>query len=163
MEKSFQTKEELSDFFKTLSRGATPDPESADISTSTDLQPPSRPSTSELDPRIPQEMQPYHFKGNTDNLVHVASPAALERVREAEIYATMPRNKPHSKASSLAQNSPCVTPVSHQQLPGQYSPKKTINVADYRGTHTTIGCRTKGGGVLGAATVHMATTVWPAW
>ena len=135
MEKSFQTKEELSDFFKTLSRGATPDPESVDISTSTDLQPPSQPLTTELEPRIPQEMQPYHFKGNTDDLVHVASPAALERVREAEIYATMPRNKPCSKANSPAQNGPSVTPVSGQQLPGQYSPKKQLMPPNI-GAHT---------------------------
>ena len=110
LEKSFQTKEELSDFFKTLSRGATPDQESADVST-TD-QPPSEQL---LLP--PQDMHPYHFKGNRGNVF--ASPA-LDRVKEAEIYATLPRNKSHSKTSSPASASPCVTPLGH------HSPKKHL-------------------------------------
>ena len=129
MEKSFQTKEQLNDFFKTLSRGTTPDLESADISTSAaepQQQPhvPSQALSSELDSHaVPQEMIPYHFKGNTTDLT--ASPAEVERMRGAEIYATMPRNKPRSKvqvASFPAQNSLCATPVSGQQ----YSPKKQL-------------------------------------
>lgn len=127
MEKSFQTKEQLSDFFTTLSRGATPDPESADISTSAmdpdqqKLPTPSLPSELDLH-TTPQEVLPYHFKGNTTNF--------FERARGAEIYATMPRHKSRSKvARSLAQsnNGPCVTPVSGQQL----SPKRQLIAATH--------------------------------
>ena len=61
---------------------------------------------------------PYLFQGDKDNLS--ASPA-LERVKDAEIYATMPRKKPRSKVGSPATTSPCVTPLGHQASKKQFS------------------------------------------
>ena len=134
MEKSFQTKEQLSEFFTTLSRGASPEPgESADISTSaatTDpeqLNMPTPSLPSELDSHtIPQEVLPYRFTGKTTDTL--ASPVGFERARGAEIYATMPRRKPRPKIASSQlpqsgdENSSCLTPV---------SPKKQINTGSH--------------------------------
>lgn len=137
MEKSFQTTEQLSDFFTTLSRGTTPDPESADISTSaTDPEQPKPPTpllpSTELDSHaVPQEKLPYRFTGNTTDLL--GSPVGFERARGADIYATMPRRKPRSKVATCTSvahgnDGACATPVSAGQPP---SPKKPL----IAGTH----------------------------
>ena len=110
MEKSFQTKEQLSEFFTDLNQAATPDSgEPADISTSATADPeqqkPSTPSvSSEIDPHTtPQEKLPYRFTGNTSDFL--ATPIGFERARGAEIYATMPRHKRRPKIATASANS----------------------------------------------------------
>ena len=99
-----KSKDELGEFFKTLNHTATPDDKHADVST-TEHSGEGRETPCEV-------QQPYVFTGSRGDIV--ASPAPLDRVREAEIYATMPRNKkPHSKNGLPLSASPCTTPLGH--------------------------------------------------
>ena len=99
-----KSKDELGEFFKTLNHTATPDDKHADVGTT---------EHSGEGPEAPREVQPlYVFTGSRGDII--ASPAPLDRVREAEIYATMPRNKkPHSKNGTPLSASPCTTPLGH--------------------------------------------------
>ena len=132
VEKSFQTKEQLSEFFTDLNRAATPDSgEPADISTSTTTDPeqqkPSTPSvSSETDPHAtPQEKLPYRFTGNTSDFL--ATPVGFERARGAEIYATMPRHKRRPKivtATTSANSSQAQSNDSSPYAMAPLSPKR---------------------------------------